>query len=257
VKDWETRYSEVSLYQGATLILAEDRRYLAEAEPVASLIQRTLAPGVYLLSAGEGAETIQALRRAGIDIVGQPALTCSGETVPGARASPYPPLGEAAPRLPDRGFQFAQEEASGAPLPKDPLQAGLYKERFRSALEKLPLPRDDRKELSERIERRLILSETQLTAVSAPREKLEARGLDYVGKTSIAKQAIASKQLVEIVWSGRQGEENRAVGLPNALRKSGGETLLALKPVPSGELILLPLGKIGLLRRVKQSLFGE
>jgi hypothetical protein len=262
LKDWETRYSEVSLYQGVTLILAEDRRYLAEAEPVASLISRTLAPGVYLLSAGEGAEAVQALRRAGIDIVAQPSPAAAlpearpPEAASGDRASPYPPLGKV-PRLPGQGFQFGDRAEPGTALPRDTLQAGLYQERFHSALEKLSLPRDEREELVARIERRLILSESQLTAAPTPREKLEARGLDYVGKTSIAKQAIASKQLVEIVWSGQRGEENRAIGLPNALRKSGGETLLALKPVPSGDLILLPLGKIGLLRRVKQSLFGE
>jgi hypothetical protein len=224
---------------------------------------------VYLLSAEEKGEAIQALRRAGIDIVAQPTqaaqagLSETGLFEAGAAtgrdhgASPYPPLAEA-PRLLGCGFAPppGNKEASGAPAP-DPLRAGRCKERFRSALEKLPFPKDEREELAARIERRMILCESQLTAPPALREKLEARGLDYVGKTSIAKQAIASKQLIEIVWSGQRGEENRAIGLPNALRKSGGETLLALKPVPSGDLILLPLGKIGLLRRVKQSLFGE
>jgi hypothetical protein len=255
VKDWESRYAGVSLFQGLVLSLAEDRRYLAGMEPVASLIRRTLAPGVYLLSAEDRADAIQALRRAGIDIIAQPPR--DDGTMPEDRASPYPSLA-GAPGLPrGRPLPGDDETARLESLPPDPLRAGLYKERFRSALEKLSLPRDERAELSARIERRLILSESQLATTSAPREKLEARGLDYVGKTSIAKQAIAAKQLIEIVWSGQRGEVNRAIGLPNALQKSGGETLLVLKPVPSGDPIRLPLGKIGLLRRVKQSLFGE
>jgi hypothetical protein len=253
LKDWETRYSGVSLFQGIVLSLAEDRRYLAEADPVSSLIRRTLAPGVYLLSAEDRTGAIQALRRAGIDIVAQPPP--GGEAGQGDRTSPYPPL---APRLLSDGFEpLPGDDETAESLPPDPFRAERYKERFRTALAKLSLAREEREELSARIERRLILSESQLAAASAPHERLEARGLDYVGKTSIAKQAIASKQLIEIVWSGQRGEVNRAIGLPNALQKSGGETLLALKPVPSGDPILLPLGKIGLLRRVKQSLFGE
>jgi hypothetical protein len=255
VQDWETRYSGVSLFQGTALVLSEERRYLAEAEPVSSLISRTLAPGVYLLSAGDRSDALQALRRAGIDIVAQPLGDRRGD-----RPSPYPSLAQA-PGILRGGFQpppdKGGETTRGESLSPDPLLAGRYKERFRAALEKLSLSKGEREELSARIERRLILSESQLATASVRYEKLEARGLDYVGKTSIVKQAIASKQLIEIVWSGQQGKENRAIGLPNALQKSGGETLLALKPVPSGDLILLPLGKIGLLRRVKQSLFGE
>jgi hypothetical protein len=257
VQDWEARYSRVSLFQGITLVLAEDRRYLVEAEPVASLVSRTLAPGVYLLSAEDRADAVQALRRAGSDIVASPPRRPGAEQ---GGPSPWPPL-DRMPRLPgDRLLpppdRDGETDRAESPSP-DPLRGERYKERFRSALEKLSLARAEREELSARIERRLILSESQLAAVSVRSEKLEARGLDYVGKTSIAKQAIASKQLIEIVWSGQQGEVNRAVGLPNALQKSGGETLLVLKPVPSGDPISLPLGKIGILRRVKQSLFGE
>jgi hypothetical protein len=248
LKDWETRYAGVSLLQGLVLTLAEDRRYLAEAEPVASLVSRTLAPGVYLLAAEDRAGVVHALRREGIDIVAQPLPGVRH----GVRPSPYPPL-----EPPGRGNAPDSGAAPAESPPPDPLRAERYKERFRGALGKLSLARDEREELAARIERRLILSESQLAAVPARYEKLEARGLDYVGKTSIAKQAIASKQLIEIVWSGQRGEENRAVGLPNALQKSGGETLLVLKPVPSGDPISLPLAKIGLLRRVKSSLFGE
>jgi hypothetical protein len=257
IKDWEARYSGVSLFQGMILSLAEDRRYLAEAEPVSTLISRTLAPGVYLLSAEDRVGAIQALRRAGIDIVAQP-LQAGSEARHSERSSPYPSLGQAPRILRDRLPGTPDKDTiPEEPPPPDPLQAGRHKERFRKALEKLSLTKDEREELSARIERRLILSESQLATASVRYEKMEARGLDYVGKTSIAKQAIASKQLIEIVWSDPQGEVNRAIGLPNALQKSGGETLLVLNPVPSGDPIRLPLGKIGVLRRVKQSLFGE
>jgi hypothetical protein len=273
LKDWETRYSGVSLYQGLVLTLAEDRRYLAEAEPVASLISRTVAPGVYLLSANERAGAIQALHRAGIDIIAQPPpVTAAGSygTFIGERRSPYPSSGSARysygvqTRPPENLFP---DQRSGAEFPSRNMeQAEQYKDRFRAALGKLSLTKGERDELSARIERRLILNESQLVGVSVRYEKLEARGLDYVGKTSIAKQAIAAKQHIEIVWSSQDGAVNRVIGIPEALEKSGGETLLVLNPVPGtsaqgasvpGDVIRLPLGKISLLRRIKQSIFGE
>jgi hypothetical protein len=265
--DWEARYSGVSLNQGLVLTLAEDRRYLAEAEPVASLISRTLAPGIYLLSVLERADAIQVLHKAGIDIIAQPPQpkdpSSAGNSPErsGEGYTPYPSL-ETFPRFHQYGVQTKPVEklfprSGSSPVIMDSEKAEAHKERFRSALKKISLSQPERDELSARIERRLILNETQLVGVSVKYEKLEARGLDYVGKTSIAKQAIASKLLIEIMWSGQDGETNRVIGTPGALEKSGGETILVLEPVPPGDIIRLPLGKISLLRRIKQSIFGE
>jgi hypothetical protein len=259
VKDWETRYTGVSLHQGLVLTLAEDRRYLAEAEPVASLITRTVAPGVYLLSANEKAGVVQALHKAGIDIIAQPSPV--KEPFSAEWRSPYPSPESMVPYSARYNGENLFPDTSESPA-RNGEKAEQYKERFRASLGKLSLTKAERDELAARIERRLILTESQLAGVSVRYEKLEARGLDYVGKTAIAKQAIASKQLIEIMWSGPDGEVNRVIGKPEALEKSGGETLLVLNPVPQGalapgDLIRLPLGKIGLLRRIKQSIFGE
>jgi hypothetical protein len=259
VKDWESRYSGVSLFQGLVLTLSEDRRYLAEAEPVASLIFRTLNPGVYLLSVSDKADAVQALHKAGIDIIAQPPQIT--ESFPGERHSPYPSL-EAGPRFRGNGFydnppELLFPKSGGSSFSLSNENSASYKERFRSALEQISLSKPERDELTARIERRLILNESQLVGVSVRYEKLEARGLDYVGKTSIAKQAIAAKLLIEIMWSDQNGELNRVIGIPEALEKSGGDTILVLKPVSPGETIRLPLGTISLLRRIKQSIFGE
>jgi hypothetical protein len=269
IKDWEARYSGVSLYQGIVLTLSEDRQYLAEVEPVASLISRTLLPGVYLLSSAEKAGAIQTLHKAGIDIIAQPPQPAApfpggsgiaeNEAFRSGRHSPYP--SQSAFCFHPDGFRpdlFRGKEVHHTEIlcPNEEKRK-QYKDRFRSALEKLSLTKAERDELAARIERRLILNESQLAGVSVRYEKLEARGLDYVGKTSIAKQAIASKQLIEIMWSNQDGEVNRVIGIPEAMEKSGGETLLVLNPVPPGGVIRLPLGKISLLRRIKQSIFGE
>jgi hypothetical protein len=75
---------------------------------------------------------------------------------------------------------------------------------------------------------------------------------------------------------------SQVIGIPLALEKAGGESVLVVTPLPSnpgeeeegdgsgksiripgdtiripGESIRIPLGKISLLRRIKKSIFGE
>jgi hypothetical protein len=255
LKEWETRYSGVSLHEGIVLTLSPERRYLAEA--MAPMITRNLAPGVYLLSAAEKAEAIQALQKAGVDIIAQPPSRMeagSGEFL----QSPYPPSKCRGGPI----FGGPQGENPGPDVKK----TERNKERFRLILQKTQLPKPVKDELAARIERRLILSESQLIGSSVRYEKLEAQGLDYVGKTTIAKQAIASKSLIEVFWPGQDGTVSQSLGIPDALEKQGRETFLVLHPIPQGNTaseefippaIRLPLGKISLLRRIKQSIFGE
>ncbi|MFP3090526.1 hypothetical protein LQZ21_09395 [Treponema sp. TIM-1] len=270
LKEWESRYSGVTLHRGVVLTLSEDRRYLAEAKPVAALISRTLAPGVYLLAAEEKAEAAEALQKAGVDIIAQQEGNAPPEEAkpPGFRHFPYPALEGAnqslcsynRPGMHKKENAVPLQEKTGGgeqPLLPDPEKAETYKKRFRSVLVKMQIPKPEWDELSARIDRRLILSESQLVGVSVRFEKLEARGLDYVGKSTVAREALASKSLLEILVPGPGEEPNRVMGIPLALDKREGETLLVLKSMPQGEEIRLPLGKISLLRRIKHSIFGD
>ncbi|MDR3130741.1 MAG: hypothetical protein LBU18_04270 [Treponema sp.] len=317
LQDWENRYSGVALYQGTILVLSEDRRYLAQAEPIASLIARSLMPGVYLLSRrGYGSEemdeALQGLRKAGVDIVARP----SEENVPSvswlssqqegeaasrvsisgaAKSSPiYPsfkteslfpnspliaphwnqrgskdppgnPLADCKPVLwePTRpSFAMKPEtQASCSVVGKTPQSvsgdAKIYQERFRLALQKLSLSKLEVEEFASRIDRRLILDESQLAGGVLRGEKTEARNLDYSGKTMVAKQAISLKAPVEVHWIAADGKSNRFIGIPRAMEKQDSESILVFKTLPEGDEIRLPLRKISLLRRIKQSIFGE
>jgi hypothetical protein len=298
LKDWEKRYGEVNLRRGIVLTLSEDRRYLAEAEPVAGLIRETLAPGVYLLSGSEIPEAEEALRKAGVDIIARRTAVAPGDRAAHAPAgsetsaafpalekpSPFPGRKEPVPAEGGRkaaGERSApgEDPAGGGPG----VSAGALKKRFHAALAKLSLSKGERDELTARINRRLILNESQLEGASIRYEKLEARLLDYVGKAAVAKQAISSKSPVEVTWPHPRRGLSRITGIPSALEKEGGESVLVLTPlspetdggeeplripgeairIPGeslwvpGEPIRIPLGKISLLRRIKKSIFGE
>ena len=254
LREWETRYTGVSLHQGVILALAEEQRYLAEAKPVASLIQQTLAPGVYLLTSADRAEAAKALLKTGVDIVAQPPFPEEKKkllnTFPSLGSSGIPAPAGTDNTLPPPSFSGKEAEA--------------LQETFRKALEKMRLTKQERDELTARIERRLVLNETQLDKASLRYEKLEARGIDYQGKVVIAKYAIDAGSLLEVSWPGPGGEINNTIGIPQALEKMEKESILVIKSSSQGDTIRIPgntlripLGKISLLRRIKQSIFGE
>ncbi|MCL2006955.1 MAG: hypothetical protein FWG77_02615 [Treponema sp.] len=284
IKEWESRYAEISLNQGIILNLSEERRYLAKAAPVSALVQKTLAPGVYLLSSGDRAEAVKALKKAGVDIIAQPPPPSANDR--GGRASrvsmpritlrkAFPALDSSPQITPQIALQGTQGDASqGAPQYSQSPESEVMRDSFRNDLGKMQLAKHERDELLARIERRLVLNKTQLEAKSLRYEKLEARGLDYSGKSLIAKQAIDAGSLVEVTWSTPEGEINRIIGIPQSLEKKDGDSIFTFRTgedagpagAPAsgtagaeilGRVFEIPLRKISLLRRIKQSLFKE
>jgi hypothetical protein len=264
LNEWEKRYNGVSLHQGIVLTLAEDNRYLAKAGAVSHLIGKTLAPGVYLLSTEERSVIVRALRKAGIDIVAQPPEEAGfGMLNRGVSfKNSFPQLFSSGAA--DYGLAYSFPGAGNeTPLKGEDAssEGAIIKEKLRGALGKMKITKQERDELLARIERGLVLNEAQLESASLRYEKLEARGLDYTGKTAIAKQAIETGSLLEITWPGRDGEPNRTVGIPQTLEKKEGDNILVLKAGGNSgnaaRVFKIPLGKISLLRRIKQSIFGE
>ena len=257
LKEWESRYTGVSLQQGIVLTLEEDRRYLAAAGPVSRMIQKTLAPGVYLLSSEEKSDAIKILLRAGVDIVAQPS---SGSEFgrEGFSRTNFSHLGShgATGSAISRGRESSMQKET-----KPAEDAYSIKQKFRKTLEKMKLTKPEKDELNARIERRLVLSDAQLEGAYLRYEKLEARGLDYTGKTAIAKQAIETGSLLEVSWPSQDGETNRTTGIAQALEKKDGDSVLVLRyggnSASGTRDFRIPLGKISLLRRIKQSIFGE
>jgi len=258
LRDWEKRHGEVSLKNGVILKLSPDRRYLTETMPLAGLIEETLAPGVYLLPPNAADEATAALCAAGIDIISRKnekpaALTAPPDAAPVNKYFP-PPNGDSENKLKITEITAVSASPSPSPLSTPlPTQSALT-ENFHAILKETPMGDIERAELSARIDRRLVLCETQLKEASLRYEKLEARNMDYAGKQNIAKQAIAQQSPVEIVRHGA-GKEERIFGIPKALEKKEGDYVLVIVPAGGQDELFIPLGKISLLRRIKKSIF--
>jgi hypothetical protein len=249
LKDWEKRHEEVSLKKGVILTLAEDRRYLAETIPLARLIDETLAPGVYILNEDAMDEASAALRSAGIDIIARRASKNENAAWTHTRFSPL--SSQALEKIP---LAAAPSVSKKSGILQTAENAASLTEELYSVLEKMPLDKTERAELSARIKRRLVLCEAQLKDASLRYEKLEARHMDYMGKQNIARQAIAQHSPVEIIWPGA-GTEKSIFGIPKALEKEDGELVLVIVPADKEDVMRIPLAKVSLLRRIKKSIF--
>jgi hypothetical protein len=271
--DWEKRHKEVSLCKGLVLSLSPERSYLAETKPLSKYISAKLATGIYLIPENMEEKVYSALKKAGVTIFAKPnngaSHTDDGNTLTGG-AFNSGALNSAAdsriyfPRLntgtsnTEKSRQFRPEKdkdkniiSASDPSPSVPASAALI-EGFHSIINKMRLGAEQRDELTARVNRRLVLCESQLKDAVVRYEKLEARGLDYAGKTMIAKQAIAKQLPVEVSWTSRQKQES-VIGIPKALEKKDDESVLILES--AGNTFRIPLGKIGLLRRIKKSIF--
>jgi hypothetical protein len=247
--DWEKRHGEVALRRGLVLTLSPAQRYLAETKPLARLITETLAPGVYMLSESAEDRVSEVLGKAGVAIIAHRGSQLSGEESPGGSLRNFfLPLNAPEPGSPGTLPVSAENTTANA------ASAPTLIEGFHSILKGMRLGEEERDELTARINRRLVLCESQLKGAIVRYEKLEARGLDYAGKALIAKQAVALQSPVEITWPGRQKQEY-VFGIPKALEKADGETILVIVPYDGEDEIRLPLGKISLLRRIKKSIF--
>ena len=245
LKDWEKRYGEVSLKKGVVLSLSEDRRYLTETISLAGMIKETLAPGLYLLDETAMNDAAAALHSAGIDIIARRSHEKSRPAASMYSHFPSPSSHEIFEKLPTTAVNSVSKTDHAATLTAN----------FHAILKKMPLGETERAELSARIDRRLVLCETQLKEANLRYEKLEARHMDYAGKQNIARQAMAQQSPVEIVWPGKEKNGERIFGIPKALEKEGGELVLVILPAGKEEVMRIPLGKISLLRRIKKSIF--
>jgi hypothetical protein len=254
--DWEKRHSEVILRKGLVLTLSPEHQYLAETRALSRLITETIAPGIYLLPESAEGKVSDALRKAGVAIIarrGERQSDDSDEPSSGLYRSYFPSLHASLSRVGKIHHAPPPEKIAVTDSPASTLKAG-----FHSILNKMRLGAEERDELTARIDRRLVLCESQLKDALVRYEKLEARGLDYAGKALIAKQAVTMQSLVEVTWPGRQGQEH-VFGIPKALEKKEGESILVIEPTDqengTPENVRIPLGKISMLRRIKKSIF--
>jgi hypothetical protein len=245
LRSWADEYESMRLYDGAVLTARENRRHLIEhAERVRALIQKELAPGVYLVARDNVAELRGALEAAGVSMV--PQITSTD----GQPVRPLPIIPESVPRH-SRISGALQEAVHKRPpaLSSD----DRWKRELVADLERRKLSGEQREELMSRIENKLILLPDQLKPGALRAERTEARGLDYAGKVRIIERAIRDGNFLELVERSAEGLRRRLVE-PRELEKHGRDLILSADQLPERQQIEVAVRKLGLVRSIRAGL---
>ena len=249
---WEEEYRSLRLYRGFVLVADERQRLVIERSvALGRIVAERLSAGIYFLSVATADEAVAALSAAGLEA---------------------PPLIQAtAPRfgnfLPEKVGQPARNRIdalrdlvhpavfpSRAPEPGPEVRLSA----LRAILAVSSRPEEERRELADRIERRLVLTERQI-AQSDPRpDRLEAGGLDYLGKVRVIERSLrAVGDRLEVLYRLPGEEPVRALLRPVRLDKNEKGLILEAEDLVTGSPARVPLGAVSTVRRVRASLFGE
>ena len=249
IDDWYRNYSSVSLYHGYVLCVEENRRILFENnEHLASLIREKLAPGVYLLNAVSEAAIQEAFAHANLDITPTVCNAVHARTlIPLPRLSVSSDIDQKTVVSSDTISPLSENDKKNIQSLQDEMKTNLTTRNF---------PADVTDALNSRIDRRIVISATQLDPDSIRIEKLEARGMDFLGKVHIAEYALISGSLLEIVLDEKDG--NRIVrGRPVSSEKRTSDVILSLMVEPDRAIEQISLGKAISVKRIRGSIFSE
>jgi hypothetical protein len=269
---WEEEYRALRLYRGFALVADERLRPVIErSAALGRIVAERLAPGVYFLSASTAEEAAAALSAAGLEA--PPLVEPTGAARPrsgvapvgSARVSLEVPGGPAPAGVGGsarsgiaelRGLVgFGEGGASRAGPGPDP-EPRLAE--LRACLASSPRPEEERRELADRIERRLVLTERQIAQSEMRAERLEAGGLDYLGKVRVVERALrASGDRLEVLYRLPGAEPVRALLRPVRLDKNEKGLVLEAEDLATGGPARVPLGAVSTVRRLRASLFGE
>lgn len=243
LEDWYRSYSSISLYHGYILQVDEKKRVLFEKnEHLSSLIRKILAPGLYLLNAESHEEVQEMFIRAGMDFlpsISAPQITREQVSLPSLRE----PLVTESVIGNDVNISNVHEVVK-------------YQTHLLNLLGSMNLEPDLYESLKSRIERKVIMTASQLDPDSVRIEKVEARGIDFLGKVRIAEHAMLSGSMLEIAFDEKEG--NRLLlGRPLSTEKRPGDVLLKIMTEPDQVLEQVSLGKAILVRRIRGSIFLE
>ncbi len=250
-EDWYASYSSASLFHGYVLKILPEKEMLVEKNPeFAPYIQMKVGPGLFLLNFASNQEANGVIEASGLDFIGQVhELHGSHESLPFAQV-----------RI-NRSAATSMSRVSSGNVSKDAaLQVTPFTEEERKAfMEQLEhavteqhLSAEQETELLSRIRRRIIVSPVQLRADSVRPERMEASGMDFLGKVHVVEHGIAADSVLRITLDGTA----YLVG-PLQLSKENGDTVLKAVLVPGGEEKLFSIARCQSIKRIRGAIFKE
>ena len=235
-KSWEEECQGISVYRGC--VIKVDGRFsklLDSNSHFKRYIKEKLSDGLYLIADEdfpEAMKVVEGVSGQSLDL--PPEKTSSGVLVPEEDNSGL------------KRFQNYVKPAAKAK--KHDISAKLLKK-----IETLDITQEQKEILSDRVHRKLILSEQQLAGSGVRYELMEARGIDYNRKVRLCQHVMETGgAFLELTL----GAEETLLIKPIQLKKSGNDMLVVGDEIPDGAPVQVPLRKVHYMRKVRTSLMG-
>lgn len=133
-----------------------------------------------------------------------------------------------------------------------------FTKHLRSAIMERELKAPEREELLARLERKLILVPSQISASDGRTQTMEASGFDYQGKVNLSKSAVNSPHvLLELHILDDDGETQVYLSEVKEFIKDAKDSAIRVRLLPHGEEKVIPIGKVFRMRKLRRSIFFQ
>ncbi|MEL3906786.1 MAG: hypothetical protein P1P65_07140 [Treponema sp.] len=221
ISEWYIKCTAVGLYHGFVLSVAEEKRNIFQQNAaLQGIIYKELAPGVYLIKQ-IGLESVRTMiKSAGLDLTFYGSAELSRYTA--ARFMPV----EYRPVL--RAVSFAGTEERNKERIIQEKKYREYSKTLEDTVDALSVSYEDKRNIKDKIAKKLILTEAQLCTAFTDTETREVSGLDFLGKIHLAETAIAERRFVELFVDEPHGRRIIA-GIPVAVDKTEHDAVLLIQ----------------------------
>ncbi len=197
IEDWYENYLSAQIYHGFVLKVSEAKQILIENNPeISKHIKLNLAPGIYLLDFSSQEEAQSIIEKSQLDFIG-----CVKNTEKEISTLPF------------QNFSAVKNLFDSTPSEVQPnaqIKNDLIKE-LKNHLESMELTKEQYEDLLNRINRKIIISKTQLRKETVRAEKIEAFGMDFSGKIHVIENAISSRSLIELTYEATDLPEGKNI----------------------------------------------
>ncbi len=235
-KSWEEECHGIAVYRGC--VVQVDKRFsklLESNSTFRKYVREKLADGIYLISDDDFPVAMKVVE----SVSGQSLeLPWTDKT-----DFPLPPVSDDI--VPDHFINYDK------PVPQ--VKKRTVSGRFLKKIESMDITKEQKDILTDRVRRKLILSEEQLDEGGIRFEPVEAKGIDYTRKVRLCQNVLETGgSFLEL----SVGSGEILLVKPVQLKKTGNDILVIGEEIPEGNRVQVPLRKVSLVRKVRTSLMG-
>jgi len=239
LSEWYANYISAMVYCGYILKVTGNNISIVENnKKISCHIKEKLAEGVYLLDIPPSKEIKSFLSDSGLEFMGK-VKTCEilEEKIP----FPLVKKGTA--------VVFAYQEKVDTNFSN----AAILLNELKSVLNTMELTKEQKENLLNKINQRLIISKNQLLTTSIRTEILEANGTDHAGKLHLIDAAIETGDSVEIIVPNynEEGKYFTLIGRPIGLTKQEHDAIVRFELMPNHSIENFLVSKITHLKRMR------